>query len=327
MKYRFKTFLFFIFLLLITISCNYSRKKENKIDSIEVKIGIDRFDRVFDSISKSNIYKIKKKYSFFFPGNLSDSFWINKSNDTIYDLLSKAVDKKFNNFELIEEDLSHLFKHLKYEFPQINVPRIISVINNVDYENKLILADSLIIISIDSYLGKNHSLYDGIPLFIRKDMDINRLISNIADEYSLKKIKKPLDRNFLSKIIFYGKQLYFKDIIMKHSSDEIKIGYTKDEMSWVEKNELFIWQYIIEKQLLYDSDERLDNRFLLPSPFSKFYLEIDNDSPGKIGQWVGWQIVRSYLNEFPDAQLFEILNLPAEELFNKSKYKPRRIWQ
>ena len=326
-KYRFIIFLFFTLLILSNISCNDINNKENKINSIDVKIRVERFDKIFDSISESNIYDIKKKYSFLFPGNLSDDFWINKSNDTIYNLLTKAVAKKFDNFEVIENNISHLFKHLKHEFPHINIPRIISVINNVDYENKLILADSLLIISIDSYLGINHSLYAGVPLFIKKDMDINYLISNIAEKYSVETIKKYSERNFLSKIIFYGKQLYFKDIIMTHSSDEIKIGYSKDENTWANKNELFIWQYIIEKQLLYDTDERLDDRFLLPSPFSKFYLEIDNDSPGKIGQWIGWQIVRSYSNEFPNAKLVEILDLPAEELFNKSKYKPRRIWQ
>jgi hypothetical protein len=29
-------------------------------------------------------------------------------------------------------------------------------------------------------------------------------------------------------------------------------------------------------------------------PF-KFYLEIDNETPGQVGGWMGWQIVRSYM--------------------------------
>ena len=59
----------------------------------------------------------------------------------------------------------------------------------------------------------------------------------------------------------------------------------------------------------------------MPAPFSKFYLEIDNDSPGRIGQWIGWQIVKSYKDEFPDSKLQEILSMPSQDLFNKSKYK------
>jgi gliding motility-associated lipoprotein GldB len=325
-KYRFTTFLFFT-IFLLNIRCNNINNKETKVNSIEVKVKVDRFDEVFDTLSESNISNIKKKYPFLFPSNYSNTFWLNKSNDTLYNLLKKAVTNKFKDFNDIEDNMSHFYKHLKYEFPQVKVPRIISVINNVDYENKLILADTLLIISIDSYLGANHSLYDGIPLFVKNGMDINYLLSNIAEKYANKIIIKHSERNFLSKMIFYGKQLYFKDIIMMHSSDAVKINYSEEENTWVNKNELFIWQYIIEKQLLYDTDDRLDDRFLLPAPFSKFYLEIDNDSPGRIGQWIGWQIVRSYSDEFPDAELYEILDLPAEELFNKSKYKPRRIWQ
>ena len=325
-KYRFITFFCFFLLFLFNISCNNINNIESEVNSIKIKISVDRFDQEFDSLSESNIIEIKKKYSFLFPENYSDTFWINKSNDTIYNLLKTAVNDKFNNLNNIEENISHLFKHLKYEFPEINVPRIITVINDVDYQNKLILADSLLIISIDSYLGYNHNLYNGIPMFIRRQMDINYLSSQIVGKYAQKIINKPFERNFLSKMIFYGKQLYFKDIIMLHQVDAFKIGYTQEEITWVNENELFIWQYIIEKQLLYSTDEKLESRFLLPAPFSKFYLEIDNDSPSKIGQWIGWQIVRSYAEEFPDVKLDKILSLPAEELFKKSKYKPRRIW-
>ena len=325
MKYR--LIKFFSILFLFNLGCNKINNLEAKINSIIVKINIDRFDKAFDTLTESNILDVKKKYPFLFPDNYSNTFWIKKANDTLYNLLQKAVDNKFSNLNDIEGELSHLFKHLKYEFSDIDPPRVISIINNFDYENKLILADSLLIISIDSYLGFNNNLYDGIPLFIKKEMDISFLSSHIAEKYAQKLIIKPSNRDFLSKMIFYGKQLYFKDIITPHQNDAVKIGYLEEENKWVKENELFIWQYIIEKQLLYSTDERLENRFLLPSPFSKFYLEIDNDSPGRVGQWIGWQIVRSYSDNFPKAGLQEILKLPADEIFKKSKYKPKRTWQ
>lgn len=314
-------------LIITNISCDINNK-ESKVNSIGIKkVEFDRFDQIFYSLSKSNIFDIKKRYSFLFPANYSNTFWINKSKDTLYNLLNNAVKNKFKNINEVEKDLTHFYKHLKYEFPVIKLPRVISVINNVDYENKIILKDTLLLVSIDSYLGSDHELYDGIPMFVKKNMDINYLESHIAEKYAEKLIKKDTDRTFLSKMIFYGKKLFFKDIIMIHTDDNIKIGYSNDEFTWAKENELFIWQYIIEKQLLYDTDDKLNNRFLLSAPFSKFYLEIDNESPGRIGQWIGWQIVKSYSDEYPNANLKEILSLPGEELFNKSKYKPKRIWQ
>ena len=326
-KNPFAYFIHFILLFLVNQGCSDVSIEENKINSINIEISLERFDQKFDSLSESNIFDLKNKYPFLFPENYSNSFWLKKSSDTIYDILKTSVNERFNEIIEVEEEISHLYKHLKNEFPKTRVPRIISVINNVDYQNKVILADSLLIISIDSYLGFDNYLYEGIPLYIRKNLDAKYLTSHITEKYANELIENPLNRNFLSKIIFYGKKIYFKDIILPHENDQIKIGYTNDEYKWANENELFIWQYIIEKQLLYSNNETLESRFLYPAPFSKFYLEIDNDSPGRIGQWVGWQIVKSYAKRYPEIGLEEILKLSAEELFIKSKYKPRKSWR
>ena len=88
------------------------------------------------------------------------------------------------------------------------------------------------------------------------------------------------------------------------------------------QNEEYIWKYFIENELLFDTDDDLEDRFINPAPFSKFYLEIDNDSPGKIGQWIGWQIVRSFSKKNPLLNISEILDLSSEEIFKKANYKP-----
>jgi len=76
--------------------------------------------------------------------------------------------------------------------------------------------------------------------------------------------------------------------------------------------------------LLFSTDAKLPNRFINPAPFSKFYLEqIDNDSPGRVGRYIGWQIVKSYA-EKNDVSLVELLNTPAQTIFNNAKYKPNK---
>jgi uncharacterized protein YjaZ len=59
------------------------------------------------------------------------------------------------------------------------------------------------------------------------------------------------------------------------------------------------------------------------APFSKFYLEIDNESPGRVGQWIGWQIVRSFMQN-NKVSMQEMIKMDAKELFEKSKYKPKK---
>jgi hypothetical protein len=54
-----------------------------------------------------------------------------------------------------------------------------------------------------------------------------------------------------------------------------------------------MWRYFIEKKC-FTVMIKVDS-FYKSGSFSKFYLEIDNESPGQVGGWIGWQIVRSYM--------------------------------
>ena len=101
------------------------------------------------------------------------------------------------------------------------------------------------------------------------------------------------------------------------------MGYSQDKLNWAEANEEEIWTYFIDQKLLFSTDTNLSSRFIENAPFSKFYREQDNLSPGKIGVWMGWQIVKSYMKH-NNVSLQELLKTSEEEVFNKSKYKPKR---
>ena len=124
-------------------------------------------------------------------------------------------------------------------------------------------------------------------------------------------------------MIYEGKLLYMEDMLLPEHSDAEKIGYSPEQLQWCIENESYMWMYFIEGELLYNSDQKLVTRFIAPAPFSKFYLEIDNETPGRVGRWLGWQIVRSFMlnNEVP---LQKMLMMDAREVFEKSRYKPKK---
>ncbi len=97
----------------------------------------------------------------------------------------------------------------------------------------------------------------------------------------------------------------------------------KEELDWADANEEQIWRYFVDKELIFDSDTKLSSRFLYPAPFSKFYLELDNESPAMLGQYIGWHIVRDYMDK-NDVGIQDMLNTDAETIFNKAKYKPKK---
>ncbi len=322
--YKLLVFLMLIIFCLILVfqTFSYNKKIDSDISKIPLDIEFDRFDLKFSSVSKKKFKNLKKKYNYLFPSQFSDSLWIKRKNDTIQTMLQSEVNKVFPDLSKLEKEVELIYKHIIYHFPKIKVPKFLTLTNNVDYQNKIIFTDTLVLISLDTFLGSKNKIYDGIPDFIRKDMDKSRVGSILVDKIAGSLIKFPNTRFFLDRIIYKGKILLLKDFVVPFSSDEIKIGFSEEEIKWANQNEEYIWKYFIENELLYKTNDDLIDRFISPAPFSKFYLEIDNESPGMIGQWIGWQILRSYRKKNPTVMISDILDLSSEELFKNANYKP-----
>jgi len=314
------------FLLMFTlffISCDKKDKVEKAIEEVPVELTVERFDKVFYESDPNELSKIKQQFPYFFPEGNEDTVWINKMKNPLLKQVHDEVQKKFGNFQKERGDLEELFRHIKYYFPETRLPKVVTLISEVDTDNKVIYADSLLLVSLDVYLGKDHEFYTGFPEYQRKTFEKSQLLSDVVSSFSIRKIVPPTDRTLLSQMIYFGKELYMKDLLIPQISDADKIGYTPEQIAWSQENEGYIWRYFVDEKLLYDSDPKLPGRFINPAPFSKFYLEIDNESPGQIGRWIGWQIVRSYMKN-NDVSLQQLLQTDAKEIFDKSKYKPKK---
>jgi gliding motility-associated lipoprotein GldB len=316
-------FIVFLILFLFFLSCQNENSKKDKIEALPISLKFDRFDLKFYDQSPEVIPQLKKEYPFLFPKQFSDSVWIDRQNDSLQLLLQDAVAKVFSEIQPLEKKVSSLFKLIKYYFPRTKIPQIITLTNNVDYQIKTVYSDSLLLLALDTFLGEDHPLYEGIPNYIRKELDQKYIPSQIVEKFSSYIMPPPENRTFLAQMLYEGKKMYLQDLLLPDQKDAIKMAYTEEELEWVKENEVYIWQYFIEKQVLYQTDPEWVERFLEPAPFSKFYLQLDNESPGRIGRWIGWQIVRKY-REQHETTIEDLIKLPAQQLFNQSKYKPKR---
>ncbi len=316
-------YLLYVVFFLVLFSCKEKNKIEEEIAKVEVEVMIERFDKEFAATKPETLTKIKEKYPVFFPKQFNDSIWIQRINDTLQQELNREVQKVFPDNYFIEEELHNIFQHIKYYFPEFKAPKVYTTTSDVDYQNKVILADSILVIGLDTYLGAQHYFYEGIPLYISQNLKKEQLDEDVAATYAKQLIKVPSKNNLLSQMVYYGKELYLKDIWLPESSNAQKIGYTEEQMQWATNNEEYIWRNFIENELLYSTNQKLSARFINPAPFSKFYLEIDNESPGMIGRFIGWKIVKAFMNN-TNTTVKELMIFNEEELFNQSKYKPKR---
>ncbi|WP_291865997.1 gliding motility lipoprotein GldB [Maribacter sp.] len=313
----------FIILSLITLflGCNEEDKTEKEIAKLDVEVSISRFDQEFASAKPNDLQKLRKKYPYLFPA--PDSVWVKKMQDTLQIEIMHEVGQKFQNLDPEAIQLKDFYKHVKYYFPKYKVPKVITVTNDVDYNNRIILADSLMFIGLDNYLGMEHKFYGGIQKYISQGMDRRFIVSDVASTFANSAVPKPRDRTFLAQVIYYGKELYLKDKLLPKATDAVKIGYEEEELNWAKANEEPIWRNFIEQEYLYSTDNDLVKRFLEPAPFSKFGLELDQESPGRLGRYIGWQIVNAFM-ENNELTLVQLMPVSAEEIFKKSNYKPKK---
>ncbi|GAB3710945.1 gliding motility lipoprotein GldB [Flavobacterium koreense] len=319
-----KRYIYITLIGVLFFSCDKKSKIESAVEEIPVEMKVVRFEQAFFDAKPENLADIKTEYPDFFPEGTPDAVWIDKMQHPQWRELYQEVEKKYKNFGTQQSEIEDLFKHIKYYFPTIKTPTIYTVISEMDNNSKAIYANDKLVIALELYLGKDHKFYGEFPAYLRQNFEQRQMLPDIVSSFAFGVLPNPKDKDLLSMMISSGKELYLKDILLPEYSDAERIGYSEDQIKWSKENESYIWEYFVNDKLLYSTDSKLANRFINVAPFSKFYLEIDNESPGRIGQWVGWQIVRSFMENNPKVTVQDLIKMSEKDIFELSKYKPKK---
>ncbi len=306
------------------LSCNTTSQQQQEIDAIPVQVDLVRFHEEFAQASVDSLDVLKTSYSQFFPQYIPDSVWINKmtGKDTIQNILDQAVQEAQFDYDQIRDEVVDVMKHVEYYFPEFDPTPIITVISEVDTDLKVVPTKDYLIIGIDNYLGADHKLYAGINKYKAVTLERDRIQADVAMAYATLFVPPTNSRTFLDQMIYYGKLHYLQQSFAPSASLASLMGYSTEKAQFARDNEEEIYRYFVDKELLYKTEASLLSRFVLPAPFSKFYLEIDQETPGGVAQFIGLQIVASYAQS-TGASLQDIVNTPAVDIFNTSRYKPR----
>ena len=317
-----KKYLILVLFLFAIVSCTQKSKIQAATEEIPVSIKVDRYDKAFFETPPSELPKLKAQYPEFFPPSISDSVLVNKMQNPLWRELYSEVEKRYSNFDKETAGIEDLFRYIKYYYPKTQIPKVYTVIQEMDTDYKVIYTEKALIISLELYLGKNHKFYE-YPNYMKQTFEPSQILPDIVESFSRTKAKPPVTKDLLSIMIYSGKQLYLNDLLLPEYSDEDKICYTPEQLKYCQDNEANMWRFFVEEKLLYNTDSKLLQRFISPAPFSKFGLTSDNETPGRIGAWFGLQIVRSFM-ENNDIPMQQMMTMDAKDIFQKSKYKPKK---
>jgi len=325
---------FFLTILLFGFaSCNNSSKRDLDIDTGKIEIApvkIKRYEKALFSINPNNmkpgLKAIENDFPVFLGADLDDTLNIIQLNQFVSNPLNQmlfdSVLSIYPDLGFLEKELTLSFKRFWYYFPETNIPDVFTYVSGLLYEIPVQFFNDDMIIALDMYLGNDLEAYRkmGLPLYQISNMNRNNIARDAMYELYFYHFAEKPGKDFLQMMINKGKHLYFLDAMMPKTNDEIKIGYTPEKLSWCRENESQIWAFIIENDLLYSSEINIKRKFFVDGPFTS---DFSSDSPARIGEWMGWQVVRAYMNNNPEItlqQLFE--ENDAQTILKRSGYKP-----
>src|SRR5574343_36151 len=172
--------LLFILIAVSLFSCKEESKIEEAVAQIPVEFKVERFDQVFYGSKPEELQQIKAKYPFFFPAGNPDSVWVNKLKNPLLKELYREVQSKYPTLGKVESDMEKLFAHVQYYFPKYKTPRVITLINEVDMEGKVFYVDTLALVLLDCYLGKDHRFYVDFPEYKKIELEENQILPNLV---------------------------------------------------------------------------------------------------------------------------------------------------
>jgi hypothetical protein len=326
--------IFFLF------SCNNEKNKPD-VSDIKVDFKIERFEQSFFKVDTSQLAvglsNLNKQFPDFFPFYMQQILRLPSVDTATYPVIKQiiksyspvndSIQKKYSNLNWLKAELITGFKYVKRYYPAYKIPNVITFIGTFDAPG-IVLTQHYLGIGLHQYAGKNFSVYkdpqlvEVYPEYISRRFDKEYMAPNcikaiVDDVYP----DSSAGRSLIEQMIEKGKQWYLLDKFLPDTPDSLKTGYTKKQLDWVNSNEGNIWGFFTANTDIYTIDPSVIQDYIGEGPFTRGMPE--SASPGNIGQWVGWQIVKKFAEKKPGLSVQQVLATPAKSVFQESKYKPK----
>ena len=337
---RFKITLFFLFSIL-TISCLQNKKIDTS--DIQVNLVVQRFDQDLFKINPStvnqNLPALQNKYPKFYKdyfekilnvGTIENNEYYSTVSAVLegeaFKDLQKETSQVYPNFDKYQEEITEAFKHIKYYYPDWKAPKIITYISGFQVQTPIGIG--YVGVGLDMFLGKDSKFYpalvETIPRYISRRFTPENITPRVVEVITREELFPELnnDKSLLSKMIYNGRLLYFMKEMQPETADSTIIGYSTPQMKWATDFESDTYAYFLENELLFETDYFKIQKYLAEAPFTPG-LGTLNDSAPKLGSFIGWQIVKRYMEENTEIDLKQLmLEKDAQKILRLAKYRP-----
>jgi len=296
-------------------------------------IPIQRYEITLMAIDTDRIQEELEKLYDLYPIFLygADLYYVG-NHQQIYDFVTcersqsllDDVLAKYPDLTWLEYALGESFARYNRFFERDIIPTIFTYISHLDFDNRVIFLDSILLIAIDMYLGADNEHYNftPLPMYMRRRLESDFIAVDAmraVAHYELERTPEhqPM-RTLLDHMILHGKVAYFLSRTLPRTDIATRFGFTPEQMVWVQRHERLIWSYFVSERLLFEENLRRFRAYVNESPT----VQIFPGSPGRIGHFIGYRIVRRYMENTGKTipELFAETN--NQHILRMSNYRP-----
>ena len=327
-KFRF-SHIIILFLLLLFHSCTRQPEVPIKIDRMEQTL----FTLPVDSISEY-IPQLKRQYgelleffSFAIGIGLPDNpdYAENLKDFITYPDMKLSYEKimaVFPDVKELERNFGKAFYNYSKHFPEREIPALYTFFSG--FNNKGIVTANTMAIALDYYLGRDEEIYTwlGLQSYERQLRDRKYLVSDYMNAWVSTEF--PFNDSIstvLANIIYRGKVMYAVHQLLPQTPDSLIFGYSPSQMRWCKENTAQMYTFLVERRLLFSTDQFTINKLVEPAPFTSTFTAA-SESPGRAAIWLGYRIVDAYMKR-EKITLEELLqNHDYQQILSQSRFKP-----
>lgn len=330
-----------LFACVLWPGCSTTSEKPD-VSGVKVDLKLRRFEKeLFSAKNEADLLQIRSKDTFFYDiftnhliGDITGGMrvsGIEKTSNllkfiTHEDMLDlyENCEKKYADFDKYFSRLEAAITYYKYYLPERKIPEVVTMVSPFRAAHPC--TQNNLGIGLDMYLGADFGPYYArdleFPAYQIKKMRPDYLVPNAMKAWLLSEFEEPKENvKFLDLMVYQGKVLYMLDHLLPDTHDSLIIGYFAGQLEFCENQEFQIWDNILSNKLLYSTDLYAYRGYLGDGPFTSG-PGVPADAPPKIGEWLGWQIVKAYMKKQPATDFETLMKLPAQKVLDVSKYKP-----
>lgn len=319
-------------------ACDRSRQYFPK-DLPPVQIDIVRFDSALLALRsetvQQDVRQLYQDYPAFMPVFVEDILGIPSSDttylcqqipaflsDTVYGFAATNEREQalFADIEDIRIPLEEAFRRIDYLYPGTVIPSIYLFISG--FNSSILFVEDDIAVGADMYLGSDYEFYNRVVYDYQKfTMRKECIPADVVSAYLFRRFPYTgAQSRLLDNMIYRGKIMYVLAQLFPTLTKAEVMGYTEEQWHWCEYYERDIWNLMMDKKDLFKTETLVLSSYLNDGPFTS---EISQSAPSRLGTWVGWQIVDSYMEHNDTITLQSLIAEPdAEKILEYSHYRP-----